>query len=152
MGMIESLRFDFLATRMKIQTQKLALMELSSGLSEICQVPSQTLFDLMQEGTSGGIGLGVAVLDIRSSKILHEGVALISLEDGLEIETVDDIPVDLIAAVVSPLSFGPSHLQRLAAMTRLLRSEDLCAALRDAQDVDTMQVLLTPAQRWTRAA
>ncbi|MCB1783016.1 MAG: PTS sugar transporter subunit IIA [Alphaproteobacteria bacterium] len=155
MGMLQSLRFDLLIPKVRVQNEKMPIDVLAAGMAPVCGIDLSVLSDLMRDEISQmpcGIGQGVAVLDVRSAKVRRPGIGMAVLNQGISLEGADDVPVDVLAVVLSPFSDGPLHLQRVAAVTRLLRNEELCDALRDAPDVDTMRILLMPSQRWMRAA
>jgi nitrogen PTS system EIIA component len=56
---------------------------------------------------------------------------------------VDDEPVDLVFALISPAGDGAAHLRALAEVSRMFRDEKFCAQLRGAADSDAIFALLT---------
>lgn len=155
MRMIKGLRFTLLLPGLKAQTQKTAFRDIAGRAAPLCGLGPDVLYDLFwkkEQLVTSGIGQGVSVMDIRAAGIRKDVLVLGTFDHDIDFDALDGSPVDLFAAVISPFSDGPRHLQRLAAVTRLLRNSQICGALRDAKDEDTMRVLLMPSQRWMEAA
>ncbi|MGH1456086.1 MAG: PTS sugar transporter subunit IIA [Alphaproteobacteria bacterium] len=151
----KELNFDFYLPKMKVQTQNRAFDVLAEEVQSICGVQSSVLFDIFKvrlAQRSFGFGDGVAVFDVKSSAIKKPALVIATFDHDVEFESLDDKPVDIMAAVISPLSDGPTHLQKLAVVSRVLRCHDLRQALRDAKNEDEMQVLFMPSQDWMMAA
>ena len=60
----------------------------------------------------------------------------------MDFDAADGLPVDLIFGLLSPEQAGASHLQALAAISRLVRDEALHAALTEAEDQEALFALL----------
>ena len=56
---------------------------------------------------------------------------------------VDDLPVDVVFALFSPVDAGTEHLKALARVSRALRDRALVAKLRGAGSRDALFALLT---------
>jgi PTS system nitrogen regulatory IIA component len=103
----------------------------------------QVVEALMEREHAGstGVGHGVAV---------PHGIFL-RLEHPIEFGAVDDQPVDLIFALLSPVECGAEHLRSLARVSRVLRQGDLREQLRQARTADAIQILLAQEARPTAA-
>ncbi len=151
----KELNFDLHLPKMKVQTQSKAFELLAEDVESICGVQSSTLLDIFKvrlSQRSFGFGDGVSVFDVKSSAIKKPVLVMATFDHEIEFESLDDKPVDVMAAVISPLSDGAEHLQKLAVISRVLRCHDLCQALRDAKTEDEMKVLFMPSQDWMMAA
>ena len=149
------IHFDILAVRLKAQDQDDIFRYLAQESAPFCTPDHAVLFDLFQdrlEEINCGMGEGVAVFDLQSPVVCSPVLALITLAQDMAFGAVDNRPVDLMAAVLSPQSDGSLHLQRLARLARLLRTPALCTALRDADNTDAAEVLFMPAQGRIKAA
>ena len=95
---------------------------------------------------------GVVIFDVTSIHIKTPILAMMTFDRDIDFNAMDRKPVNIMAAVLSPQSCGPVHLQRVANVSRVLRSYDLCTALRDVDNTDAMRVLFMPNQDWMLAA
>lgn len=95
---------------------------------------------------------GVALFDVQSDVVESPILFLATLENGINCDAPDGQDIDIVSGLISPQSAGSIHLQKLSNLARLLRSDELCSALRDVHTVDEMKVLFMPMQDWTMAA
>lgn len=65
------------------------------------------------------------------------------LAHSVDFAAADGMPVDLVFGLLSPEQAGASHLQALAAISRLVRDETLYTALAEAEDQEALFALLT---------
>jgi nitrogen PTS system EIIA component len=94
---------------------------------------------------STGFGRGVALPHARIETVNRPIAALLRLESPVDFAAADAMPVDLVIGLLSPASAGVGHLHALAAISRLVRDEDMHRALADAGDAETLYALLTNA-------
>ena len=71
--------------------------------------------------------------------------ALLKLESPIDFAAADRLPVDLVIGLLSPTNAGATHLHALAALSRMVRDEDMHRALTEASDTETLYALLTNA-------
>lgn len=81
---------------------------------------------------STGIGLGIAIPHGRLAKANHPVAVLLTLDEPIEFDAIDNQPVDIIFALLVPESEHENHLQTLAAVARRMNDKDCTRALRDA--------------------
>ena len=95
---------------------------------------------------STGLGHGVALPHTRSKRI-HEAVgAILRLQVGVDFDSLDRQPVDLLFGLLVPDHAPERHLQTLAQLAEMFRDPKLCAALRAAETPDALFELLVD---WT---
>ncbi|MCW8194383.1 PTS fructose transporter subunit IIA [Proteobacteria bacterium 005FR1] len=83
---------------------------------------------------STGIGHGIAIPHCRVENCATAVGALLTLEEAVDFEAVDDAPVDVIFTLLVPNEAQEEHLQILASLAQIFgRSENL-QKLREAQD------------------
>ena len=92
---------------------------------------------------STGIGHGVAIPHARLRGLERMHGVFVRLDAPVAFEALDDRPVDLLFALLSPADSTTDHLQALAKVSRVLRPTDLRAQLRHAGSLDAVQALLT---------
>jgi PTS system nitrogen regulatory IIA component len=90
-----------------------------------------------------GFGGGTAIPHCKVSGIDMPVAVFARLGKPVPYDAVDDEPVDLVCALISPAQDGASHLRALAEVSRLFRDEKVRAQLRGAADAAAMFALLT---------
>lgn len=92
---------------------------------------------------STGVGLGVAVPHAALAGLDRMYGVFIRLESPINYDSIDDMPVDLIFALLAPENAGTEHLRALAKVSRVLRQKDLRDQLRLIENSDAIYALLT---------
>jgi PTS system nitrogen regulatory IIA component len=94
---------------------------------------------------STGFGRGVAIPHARLENLQGPKVALIRLEEPCDFGSADGMPVDLVFGLLSPANSGATHLHVLAAISRLVRDEEVHRQLSEAPDSGALYSLVTNA-------
>lgn len=102
----------------------------------------QALTDRERLGSTG-VGMGVAVPHAALPGLDRMYGVFIRLEEPIDYEAIDDMPVDLIFALLAPENAGTEHLRALAKVSRVLRQKDLREQLRAIENSDAIYALLT---------
>lgn len=155
MSIAKELRFDVFLPRLKAQSQQKVFDVLAHETAYHSQTDESTLrevFDRRLSERTFGMGDGIAIFDVKSTKIKRPVMVMGTFEHELDFDSLDGRPVDIMVAVISPYTDGPRHLQKLASISRVMKSRDLCTALREARNIDQMEVLFMPSQDWMIAA
>ncbi len=92
---------------------------------------------------STGVGLGVAVPHAALAGLDRMYGVFVRLESPINYDSIDDMPVDLIFALLAPENAGTEHLRALAKVSRVLRQKDLREQLRLIENTDAIYALLT---------
>ena len=131
---------------LKVTSQKQALQELAKLAADITQIDRQQIFDLLLERErlgSTGVGHGVAIPHARLAELdRHYGI-FARLSEGVEFDSVDGEPVDLIFLLLAPENAGADHLKALALISRRMRDREFCNKLRGSDNGDAIFALLT---------
>jgi PTS system nitrogen regulatory IIA component len=90
-----------------------------------------------------GFGGGTAIPHCKVTGIDTPVAVFARLAKPVDYDAVDDEPVDLVCALISPAQDGASHLRALAEISRLFRDEKFRTQLRGASDSAAMFALLT---------
>lgn len=147
--------FDLFMNRIRVRDKDHLFQKIAKNLSPQCDSDSVQLYELLLRRvctTSMSAEGGLVVFDLASHFIKNPVMVLATLERGIDFDAIDDKPVDIFAAVLSPVKNVSVHLQCLSTITRLFRSKDLQGALRCAHSLDEMKVLFMPTQDWIIAA
>lgn len=92
---------------------------------------------------STGFGRSVAIPHARLPEIKRPMAAFLRLREAVDYEAADGLPVELVFGLISPESAGATHLHALAAISRLMRDEDMHEALMEASDSEALFSLLS---------
>jgi len=92
---------------------------------------------------STGVGFGVAVPHAALAGLDKMHGVFVRLESPINYDSIDDMPVDLIFALLAPENAGTEHLRALAKVSRVLRQKDLREQLRLIDNSDAIYALLT---------
>ena len=91
---------------------------------------------------STGIDQGVAIPHARVPGVARPVATLLRLEAPVAFDAVDGRPVDLVFGLLSPEHAGAAHLHALAAISRLMRDEQMHTALVQAPGPEAIYGLL----------
>jgi len=144
--MVKDLTFDLFLPKIKAQTQKKVFQVLADETAFLCGVEQTTLNKIFTRRLSErtfGMGRGVAIFDVKSSQIKRSLLVMATLDQKINFNALDDAPVNIVAALISPSFEGPLHLQKLAQLSRLIKDENLCADMRNSDNADDMRILLS---------
>lgn len=95
---------------------------------------------------STGFGGGVAIPHAKIEGLRHVVGVFARLDHAIDFDAVDDLPVDLVFALLSPIGAGAEHLKALARISRALRDRHFTAKLRGAGSQDALFVLLSEVE------
>lgn len=153
---MQSVYFDSILSDLKVADSKQLYSRLSNHTAQLIGIPEKFLLGLMmeQERRQGsGIGKGVAIPHIRLARLTKPMVVFAKLaRPVVDIEAVDEDPVDLVCLVMTPAYEGPTHLQRLSRITRFMSNTEFCDSLRKAVDADEIRMVLKEANNRKLAA
>lgn len=122
------------------------LQKLSALFAQSWGLDAGDVLELLDERErlgSTGFGRGVAIPHARVAGISRPVAALIKLRHPVEFDAADGLPVDLVFGLLSPENSGAGHLHALAAISRMVRDEEMHDALADAPDEEAIYGLLT---------
>ena len=92
---------------------------------------------------STGFGSGVATPHARVAGLNHVVGVFARLAQPIDFQAVDDLPVDIVFMLLSPVDAGALHLKALARVSRRLRERGFVDKLRGAGSRDAIYALLT---------
>ena len=95
---------------------------------------------------STGFGGGVAIPHAKLDGLDHVVGIFARLANPIDFAAVDDLPVDLVFLLLSPLDAGVEHLKALARVSRRLRDRAFVAKLHGAGSPDALYALFATAE------
>ena len=139
MKILDFLSEDCVLTELKGKTKKEVIFELVSILASskkklIKDVDKIVEAIIERENTgSTGIGQGVAVPHVKSDDVSKIVASLGISKAGVDFDSLDGEPVDIIFLMIAPPKSISEHLQAIAKISRLLKDKFFRRSLRDAQ-------------------
>ena len=130
-------------------TSKKRVMEIASRLllenTSYAVTPSRVFDGLNARERLGstGLGDGVALPHARLEGIGLAVGALVHLNAGVDFESPDHEPVDIVFALLVPEHSTDEHLQILSSLASLFNNVEVCAKLRRAGSAEELFRLLT---------
>jgi PTS system nitrogen regulatory IIA component len=129
---------------------KKALFQALGGLAErTLSLPAKEVVERLNErerlGTTG-FGGGVAIPHGRIAGLDGIRAAMVRLDRPIDYGAIDDLPVDLVFMMLSPVDAGAEHLKALAQVSRRLRDRAFVAKLRGAGSPDALYALFVGAE------
>ncbi|WP_168555737.1 MULTISPECIES: PTS sugar transporter subunit IIA [unclassified Novosphingobium] len=91
---------------------------------------------------STGFGRGVAIPHARLDGLARPVAAFLRLQEPVDFDSADGMPVDCVFGLLSPEQAGAVHLQALAAISRLMRDDRMHQRLNSAPDADALYAVL----------
>jgi PTS system nitrogen regulatory IIA component len=140
MQISELLNPSRIANRQSSSSKKNSLEMLSRLLAEsLPDFADSEIFDSLigrERLGSTGLGNGVALPHGRVNGLKAPIAALITLEQGIDFDAIDNKPVDLLFALLVPEQSTDEHLQILARLAEMFSNQEFCSKLRNCRDSD----------------
>ena len=92
---------------------------------------------------STGIGQGIAIPHCRLEGLDHVVGVLLTLEESVEFDAIDNQPVDLVFALVVPKEATSEHLELLSQLAEKFNERSFCDRLRQSEDDNTLYGRMT---------
>ncbi len=130
---------------LKTNGKKHALQKIADVIARDTNTDERIVMEQLYEREklgSTGMGHGVAIPHARLHSINTVYSAIVTLDQPIDFEAIDEKPVDVMIVLLAPLDAGADHLQALASASRLLRDQKFCDKLRGAEDEDAIASLL----------
>ena len=131
-------------------SKKQVLEELSKLAETKLGINSRTLLENLTKREKLGstaVGNGIAIPHANATTIDRPFVFVSTLVNGLDFNSTDDLPVDIIFLLIAPHNKGSEHLQALALISRLLRNKDLTTKLRGCKSAESALAVISQSIR-----
>ena len=141
--------------RSRWQGRRHVLQELSEALARALGLDPRLVLEGVLERErlgSTGVGEGVAIPHARIAGLDRVAGGLVCLAEGIDFESIDGRPVDLIFMLLAPEDAGSEHLRALARVSRLFRQEAIRNRLRGAPTREAALQALSPEADGVAAA
>lgn len=127
-----------------------AIDEMVQKLYDIGRITDQKVFKegiLAREAqTSTGLGDGIAMPHAKNAAVKEATVLFAKSKNGLDYQALDGQPTYLFFMIAAPEGANQTHLEALAALSRLLIDPEFVAQLKNAQTPTEVQELFQTAE------
>ena len=141
--------------KLKAASKKKLILEVATAAASVAGLDQGKVFETLWEReklNSTGVGQGVAIPHARLPKLERIVGLFAHLDAPVDFESIDEVPVDLVFALLTPADAGADHLKALARVSRLMRNAAVCEKLRAASDRAQLYALLTEPTAGMQAA
>jgi PTS system nitrogen regulatory IIA component len=156
MNLSQLLSTDAVVCNADVQSKKRALEYLAELLAK--ESSTGDAFQIFQHLTereklgSTSLGHGVALPHARTSDSDRAIGAFIKLEHGIDFDSPDNKPTDLLFALMVPEHYTDEHLEILAELASRFSDEGLCHNLRSSDTSEELYKRLTSWQVASQAS
>jgi PTS system nitrogen regulatory IIA component len=140
------LRPDAVLTGLSVTSKKALFQQIGAIAAPLIDQDAKLIADRLaarEKLGSTGFGGGVAIPHARLDGLPMPVGLFVRLAQPIAFQAVDDLPVDLVFALLSPTDAGSEHLKALARVSRQLRDRAFLAKLRGAGSQDALYALFT---------
>ena len=131
-------------------SKKQVLDELSKIAEKKLKINSRTLLESLTKREKLGstaVGNGIAIPHANVSNIEKPYVFVSTLINGLDFNSTDDQPVDIVFLLIAPDNNRSENLQALALISRLLRNNELTTKLRGCKNTESALAVISQSIR-----
>ena len=131
-------------------SKKQVLEELTKLAETKLGINSRTLLENLTKREKLGstaVGNGIAIPHANVANIDRPFVFVSTLINGLDFNSTDDLPVDIIFLLIAPDNKGSENLQALALISRLLRNKELTTKLRGCKSAESALAVISQSIR-----
>jgi len=137
---------EALAIGVTVSGKKQLFHKLSEMAAATYGLPADVVFDRLTERErlgSTGFGGGVAIPHAKIPALDRVRGIVVLLDTPMSFEAVDNAPVDVVFALLSPIDSGAEHLKTLARVSRYLRNEAQISRVRGVGSTEALFALLS---------
>ncbi len=98
---------------------------------------------------STGIGHGVAIPHGRLAELTSPIIAVVRHMQGIDFNAIDGQPVHIVVLLLAPADEDQSHLDLLAHLARILKSEKVRQSIMQADSAEAIAALFPSPDRQT---
>ncbi len=130
-------------TKQEALDQAIALMKDSDKINDQ-EAYRKQVYKREEEGTTG-IGMGIAIPHGKCNAVDRPGLAAMVIKDGVDFDSLDGAPVDLLFLIAAPDTEDNIHLEVLSKLSMMLMDDDFTQSLKNASSVDEFMDIINKA-------
>ncbi|TPW28354.1 PTS IIA-like nitrogen regulatory protein PtsN [Pararhizobium mangrovi] len=145
MALADLLAQDAVMPALKANSKKQLLQEIAERAAKVTELPEREIFDVILQRErlgSTGVGNGIAIPHGKLSSLDTIVGVFARLENPVDFESLDDMPVDLVFLLLAPEGAGADHLKALSRIARVLRDADVVEKLRASTSASAIYTIL----------
>ena len=123
--------------------QAIELMSKSGKLADV-EKYREVVYERETEGSTG-IGEGIAIPHGKCDAVKAPGLAAMVIRDGVDFDSLDGEPANLLFLIAAPNTKNNVHLDVLSKLSMMLMNEEFTAALRGASTVEEFLQIIDDA-------
>ena len=100
-----------------------------------------------EEESTTGVGEGIAIPHGKCDAVTRPGLAAMIIRDGVDYDSLDGEPVNVLFLIAAPNTKDNVHLDVLSKLSVLLMDEDFTAALKAAKTTDEFLKVIDDADK-----
>jgi len=140
---------DGMGLGLVVQNKKALFQHLASRAAELTGCEAEHIAERIAERErlgSTGFGGGIAIPHGKIDGLDRMTGLFVRLAAPIDFRAIDDMPVDLVFLLLSPVDGGVEHLKTLARVSRALRDRAFVAKLRGAGSRDALYALFVSGE------
>lgn len=141
----ESIQLGGKATGKRDLLDQMVDLMVKSGKINDVETYRKGVYAREEEGTTG-IGEGIAIPHCKSDAVSRPGLAAMVIPKGVDFDSLDGAPVNLIFLIAAPNTKDNVHLDVLSKLSVLLMDENFTNGLRNAKTVDEFLSVIDAAE------
>ncbi len=129
-----------------VKTKRQLFEHLANKAADLTGRPRGELFEAIEsreELGSTGLGNGIAIPHGKVAGLNGVCAVFARLDEAIEFDALDDLPVDIVMMLLAPTGSGADHLKALSRVARVLRNEQVVDELRRLDSCDAIYGVLT---------
>ena len=129
-----------------VKTKRQLFEHLAEKAAELTGHSKAELFEAIEsreELGSTGLGNGIAIPHGKVAGLDRVCAVFARLDQAIEFDALDDLPVDIVMMLLAPTGSGADHLKALSRVARVLRNENVVDELRRLNSSDAIYGVLT---------
>ena len=145
MNLSDFIDFASIRTKMSAESKRQLLQSLGQVAAQKLGLEPGVVVDAVLEREklgSTGFGGGVAIPHGKVEGLTRIYGLVARLDEPVDYDAIDKMPVDLVFFLLSPPDAGADHLRALAAISRLVRQDTAIEKIRGARDRDALAAVL----------
>ena len=123
--------------------QAAALMAKSGNIRDIEAYTKQVM--AREEESTTGVGDGIAIPHGKCDAVTKPGLAAMIIKDGVDFDSLDGEPVDVLILIAAPNTKDNVHLDVLSKLSVLMMDENFSDSLRNASSVEDFLSIIDKA-------
>ena len=128
-----------------VDSKQAILEQLSRRFAEVYGLDPVLVLERIEEREklgSTGFGRGVAIPHARLPGLQRPVAVFFRVDAPVAFDAADGMPVNMVFGLLSPEAAGAAHLHALAAISRMMRNDEMHEALAEAPGAEAIYALI----------